>query len=279
MIVDSLYGFFLIHVLIINSLRIFLTIHFATILVIHYHNTMFLVAHFHMVIIPGVVFAMLAGLHYYWPKMFGFMLNEKIGKVTAWIIAISTMLAFMPMFFSGLDGQARRMYTYSASTGFGMWNMISFVGAIGLTIGFILIVYNVYYSIRYAPRNVGSDPWDARTLEWATPSPVPYYNFAKVPHVISTEALWDTKYRQHDLFPEKYENIHMPNNSGVPFILGCIFFAWGFSFVFGMWIPTIVTTIGIFVCMAHRSLEKDPGHYVSVEKVKATESKLRGSQS
>lgn len=108
--------------------------------------------------------------------------------MTAWIIAISTLLAFMPMFFSGLDGQARRMYTYSASTGFGMWNMISFIGAIGLTIGFILIVYNVYYSIRYAPRNVGSDPWDARTLEWATPSPVPYYNFAKVPYVISTEA-------------------------------------------------------------------------------------------
>lgn len=243
-----------------------------------YHNTMFLVAHFHMVIIPGVVFAMLAGLHYYWPKMFGFMLNEKIGKWTAWIIAVSTLLAFMPMFVSGLDGQARRMYTYSASTGFGLWNMISFIGAIGLTIGFILIVYNVIYSIRYSPRNVGSDPWDARTLEWATPSPVPYYNFAKVPHVISTEALWDAKYHQHELFPEPYEKIHMPNNSGVPFILGCIFFAWGFSFVFGMWIPTILTTIGIFICMAHRSLEKDPGHYVPVEKVKATESKLRGSQ-
>ena len=137
----------------------------------------------------------------------------------------------MPMFVSGLDGQARRMYTYSASTGFGLWNMISFIGAIGLTIGFILIVYNVIYSIRYSPRNVGSDPWDARTLEWATPSPVPYYNFAKVPHVISTEALWDAKYHQHELFPEPYEKIHMPNNSGVPFILGCIFFAWGFSFV------------------------------------------------
>ncbi|ATP39503.1 cytochrome aa3 quinol oxidase subunit I [Solibacillus sp. R5-41] len=243
-----------------------------------YHNTMFLVAHFHMVIIPGVVFAMLAGLHYYFPKMFGFMLNEKIGKLTAWIIAISTLLAFMPMFFSGLDGQARRMYTYTESTGFGIWNMISFIGAIGFAIGFALIVYNVYYSIRYSPRNIGSDPWDARTLEWATPSPVPYYNFAKVPHVISTEALWDAKYNQHELFPEKYEKIHMPNNSGVPFILGCIFFAWGFSFVFSMWIPAILTTIGIFICMALRSLEKDPGHYVSVEEIKATEKKMRGVQ-
>ena len=241
-----------------------------------YHNTMFLVAHFHMVIIPGVVFAMLAGLHYYWPKMFGFMLNEKIGKLTAWIIATSTLLTFMPMFFSGLDGQARRMYTYSESTGFGIWNMISFIGALGLTIGFILIVYNVYFSIRYSPRNIGSDPWNARTLEWTTPNPVPYYNFAKVPHVISTEALWDVKNNKHNLFPEQYEEIHMPNNSGMPFIIGCIFFVWGFSFVFSMWIPAILTSIGIFICMALRSLEKDPGYHISVDEVKAMEMKLRG---
>jgi cytochrome aa3-600 menaquinol oxidase subunit 1 len=198
-----------------------------------YHNTMFLVAHFHMVIIPGVVFAMLAGFHYYWPKMFGFILNEKLGKWTAWIISMSTLLAFMPMFFSGLDGQARRMYTYSETTGFGIWNMLSFIGAIGLAIGFILIVYNVYYSTRYASRDISSDPWDARSLGWVTHSPVPEYNFAIVPNVNSVDALWDAKYNNHILFPGKYEKIHMPNNSGFPFILGCIFFAWGFSFVFG----------------------------------------------
>lgn len=138
-----------------------------------------------MVILPGVVFAMLAGLHYYWPKMFGYMLNEKLGKAEAWIISMSTLLAFMPMFFSGLDGQSRRMYTYSESTGFGIYNMISFVGAIGLAIGFALIVYNVYYSMRYASRDISSDPWDARSLEWATHSPVPEYNFAITPHVNS----------------------------------------------------------------------------------------------
>jgi cytochrome aa3-600 menaquinol oxidase subunit I len=242
-----------------------------------YHNTMFLVAHFHMVIIPGVVFAMIAGLHYYWPKMFGFILNEKLGKWTAWIISMSTLLAFMPMFFSGLDGQARRMYTYSETTGFGIWNMLSFIGAIGLGIGFILIVYNVYYSTRYASRDISSDPWDARSLEWATHSPVPEYNFAIVPNVKSVDALWDAKYDNHILFPGKYEKIHMPNNSGIPFILGCIFFAWGFSFVFGMWIPAIITTIGIFVCMGHRSLEKDYGHYISVKEIEETESKLRGA--
>jgi cytochrome aa3-600 menaquinol oxidase subunit I len=243
-----------------------------------YHNTMFLVAHFHMVIIPGVVFAMLAGLTYYWPKMFGFMLNEKIGKLTAWIIAISTLVAFMPMFFTGLDGQARRMYTYSESTGFGPLNMISFVGALGLAAGFALIVYNVYYSTRYASRDIGSDPWDARTLEWATHTPVPEYNFAIVPDVNSIEALWDSKKKGHVLFKGNFEKIHMPNRSGMPFIMSSIFFVWGFSFVFGLWIPVILTTIGIFACMAYRSFEKDHGHYISVQEIEETETKLRGAK-
>jgi cytochrome aa3-600 menaquinol oxidase subunit 1 len=242
-----------------------------------YHNTMFLVAHFHMVIIPGVVFAMLAGLTYYWPKMFGFMLNEKIGKLSAWIISMSTLLAFIPMFFSGLDGQARRMYTYSESTGFGPWNMVSFIGAAGLAVGFALIVYNIYYSTRYASRDISADPWDARSLEWATHTPVPSYNFAILPNVNSSEAFWDAKKHGHELFPGKYEKIHMPNNSGVPFIMSCIFFVWGFSFVFSLWIPLILTTIGIFVCMGLRSFEKDHGHYISVDEIEETENNLRGA--
>ena len=243
-----------------------------------YHNTMFLVAHFHMVIIPGVVFAMLAGLHFYWPKMFGFILNEKIGKISAWIITMSTLVAFMPMFFSGLDGQARRMYTYSEATGFGLLNMISFIGAAGLAVGFAIIVYNIYYSIRYSPRNIGSDPWDARSLEWSTHNPAPEYNFAVLPQVNSIEPVWDAKKKGHDLFPGKYEKIHMPNNSGMPIIMSAIFFVWGFSFIFALWIPAIISTIAIFVCMTLRSFEEDHGHYISVEEIEETESKLRGAK-
>ncbi|WP_144462750.1 cytochrome aa3 quinol oxidase subunit I [Siminovitchia fortis] len=241
-----------------------------------YHNTMFLVAHFHYTIIPGVVFAMLAGLTYWWPKMFGFMLNERIGKWAFWFIAISFNVTFFPMFFTGLDGQARRMYTYSEATGFGPLNLLSFIGAVGLAIGFALIVYNVYYSTRYASRNISSDPWDARTLEWATHSPVPAYNFATIPEVNSIEAFWDQKKKGHGLFKDHIEKIHMPNNTGGPFIMSCIFFVWGFSFVFSMWIPAILTTIGIFACMAYRSFEKDDGHYISVKEVEDTENKLRG---
>ncbi|CAG9606899.1 cytochrome aa3 quinol oxidase subunit I [Pseudoneobacillus rhizosphaerae] len=242
-----------------------------------YHNTMFLVAHFHNVIIPGVVFAMLAGLTYYWPKMFGFMLNERIGKWTAWLLSIGFILSFMPMYITGLDGQARRMFTYSESTGFGPLNMVSFIGAGIMAIGFVLIVYNIYYSTRYASRNISNDPWDARTLEWATHTPVPEYNFAITPQVNSIEAFWDMKKKGHVIFKGEYEKIHMPNNSGIPFIMSCIFFVWGFSFVFSLWIPVIVTTIGIFVCMALRSFENDHGRYISVEEIEETETRLRGA--
>ncbi|MEH7013374.1 cytochrome aa3 quinol oxidase subunit I [Neobacillus niacini] len=242
-----------------------------------YHNTMFLVAHFHNVIIPGVVFAMLAGLHYYWPKMFGFMLNERIGKWTAWLLSIGFILAFMPMYISGLDGQARRMYTYSEAAGFGLMNMISFVGAAIMAIGFVLIVYNIYYSTRYESRDISNDPWDARTLEWATHTPVPEYNFAILPDVRTNEAYWDAKKNGHVLFKGEFEKIHMPNNSGIPFIMSCIFFVWGFSFIFSLWIPVILTTIGIFACMALRSFEQDHGRYISVKEIEETETNLRGA--
>jgi cytochrome aa3-600 menaquinol oxidase subunit I len=243
-----------------------------------YHNTMFLVAHFHNTIIPGVVYAMLAGLTYYWPKMFGFMLNERIGKWTFWLLSIGFVLAFFPMYITGLDGQARRMYTYSEASGYGALNMLSFVGAGIMAIAFALIVYNVYYSIRYSPRNIGSDPWDARSLEWATHTPVPEYNFAITPQVNSSQPFWDSKKNKHVLFPGKLEEIHMPNSSGLPFVMGCIFFVWGFSFVFAIWPLVIISTIGIFACLAYRSFEKDHGHHISVEEIKATEEKLGGAK-
>ncbi|MFE4812018.1 cytochrome aa3 quinol oxidase subunit I [Peribacillus simplex] len=243
-----------------------------------YHNTMFLVAHFHYVLIPGTVFAVLAGFTYWWPKMFGFMLSEKIGKWSFWFIIVGFNVTFFPMFITGLDGQARRMYTYSEATGYGPLNMLSFVGAIGLAIGFALIVYNIYWSTRYASRNISSDPWDARSLEWATHTPIPEYNFAIVPTVDSTEAFWDSKKKGFKLFGGKVEKIHMPNNSGVPFIMSCIFFVWGFALVFSMWIIAIIATIGIFACMIHRSFEKDHGRYISVEEIEETENKLRGAK-
>ncbi|RDW18310.1 cytochrome aa3 quinol oxidase subunit I [Oceanobacillus arenosus] len=242
-----------------------------------YHNTMFLVAHFHNVIIPGVVFAMLAGMTYWWPKMFGFMLNEKIGKWAFWFVSIGFCFSFFPMYITGLDGQARRMYTYSESTGFGPLNMLSFFGAGVMAIGFIIIVYNVLYSIKNSPRNIGDDPWDARSLEWATQTPVQEYNFAITPEVESSDAYWDHKKKGYQLFKGNIEKIHMPNNSGLPIIMAGIMLVFAFSFVFYIWAGVIVAAIAFLACLIYRSFEKDDGHYIPVSEIKETENKNGGA--
>src|SRR5690606_19741142 len=140
-----------------------------------------------------------------------------------------------------------------------------------MAIGFVTIVYNIYYSFKNSPRDIGSDPWDARSLEWATHTPVPEYNFARVPQVASSEAFWDMKKKGHQLFKGEIKDIHMPNNSGVPFVMGIIFFIAGFSFIFAMWVPAVIALIGIFVCMALRSFEQDHGRHIHVKEIKEIE--------
>ncbi|WP_270407101.1 cytochrome aa3 quinol oxidase subunit I [Paenibacillus timonensis] len=239
-----------------------------------YHNTMFLVAHFHYVLIPGTVFAVIAGFYYWFPKLFGFRLNERQGKLAFWIIAISFNVTFLPLFFLGLKGMTRRMYTYSESTGFGPLNMIASIGAVGLAIGFIVLVYNIYWSFRYAKRDTTGDPWNARTLEWSTHSPVPEYNFAVVPKVDSLDPFWEAKKSGKSLFSDKIEEIHMPNNSGQPFILGMIFMFFGFFMVFSWWVPAIIAGLGIVVMLAVRSFERDHGRHIPVSEIIKTERAL-----
>ncbi|GIP50678.1 Quinol oxidase subunit 1 [compost metagenome] len=239
-----------------------------------YHNTMFLVAHFHYVLIPGTVFAVIAGFYYWFPKLFGFRLNDRQGKLAFWIIAISFNVTFLPLFFLGLKGMTRRMYTYSESTGFGPLNLIASIGAVGLAIGFIVLVYNIYWSFRYAERDTTGDPWNARTLEWSTHSPVPEYNFAIVPKVDSLDAFWESKKSGKPLFTDKIEEIHMPNNSGQPFILGMIFMFFGFFMVFSWWVPAIIAGLGIVVMLAVRSFERDHGRHIPVSEIIKTERAL-----
>ncbi|MFL1676246.1 cytochrome aa3 quinol oxidase subunit I [Paenibacillus dendritiformis] len=243
-----------------------------------YHNTMFLVAHFHYVLIPGTVFAVIAGMYYWFPKIFGFRLNERLGKISFWFIAICFNVTFLPLFFLGLNGMTRRMYTYSAETGFGPLNLIATIGSFGLAIGFAILVYNIYWSARYAPRDKTGDPWDARTLEWSTHSPVPEYNFAVIPNVKSMDAFWFWKKDKQPLYEGKIEEIHMPNNSGQPFVLGVIFFFLGFFLIFSWWIPSIIAGLGVLIMLAVRSFERDHGHHIPVKTIQETEQRLRGEQ-
>jgi cytochrome aa3-600 menaquinol oxidase subunit 1 len=238
-----------------------------------YHNTLFLVAHFHYVLIPGVVFAVFAGLYYWWPKMFGHMLNERIGKWHFWLFVIGFNVTFFPMFFLGLSGAVRRSYTYSVESGFSPLFLFSGIGSVILALGFAAFCYNIYWSVRYANRKIPNDPWDARTLEWATASPVQHYNFATLPEVKSIDAFWYMKKNREGLtIQEKdIQEIHMPNNSGLPFIMCVIFGVAGFFLVFEWHLLAAIAGLGIIAGLIYRSFDYNDGHHIHVEEIIKTE--------
>ena len=158
-----------------------------------YHDSYFIVAHFHYVIVGGVVLALLAATHFYWPKMFGTMLNEKLGKVTFWLFLIGFHLTFFIQHFLGLMGMPRRVFTYLPNQGWDTGNMISTVGAFVMAIAVVILVINVIMTI-VKNEKVGNDPWeDGRTLEWAIPSPPPFYNFKQTPLVRGLDPYWIEK--------------------------------------------------------------------------------------
>ncbi|HET7616619.1 MAG TPA: cytochrome ubiquinol oxidase subunit I, partial [Bacillales bacterium] len=149
-------------------------------------------------------------------------------------------------------------------------------GAALMGIGFMVLVYNMIWSARYGERDKTGDPWDGRTLEWATPTPIPHYNFALIPHIKRMDEFWYIKKNKEksvlrELPASKIKPIHMPNSSARPFIMSWIFFIVGFAAVFYMYWVAAVGLFGVLICMALRSFEKDDGHHVSVEEIKRTE--------
>jgi len=156
-------------------------------------NSYFVVAHFHYVIVGGILFTIFAAFYYWFPKVSGRMMNETLGKWHFWIFLIGFHLTFDPMHIPGLLGMPRRVYTYEAGRGWDTANMISSVGAIFQVVGILIFVYNLLSSFFVGPES-GNDPWDAWTLEWATTSPPPEYNFATIPEVKSRRPLWDIKH-------------------------------------------------------------------------------------
>ncbi|MBS4174846.1 cytochrome aa3 quinol oxidase subunit I [Bacillus sp. FJAT-49736] len=242
-----------------------------------YHNSYFLIAHFHYTLIPGVAFACFAGLHYWYPKMFGHMLNERLGKITFWLWMVGFNVCFLPQFVLGLKGMVRRMYTYQAGLGWEGLNIVSTVGGVLMGIGFLVLVWNIIYSLRHGERDVTGDPWDGRTLEWATPTPVPHYNFAVAPVVDDVDAYWNMKQKGKPAMKKAdIKPIHMPNNTGMPFIAAVGFGLGGFGLVFSWWWLAIIGLIIILGCLAWRSFDPDKGYHVEVKEILETEEAARG---
>ena len=156
-------------------------------------DTYFIVAHFHYVLFGGSLFAIFGGIYYWWPKMTGRILSEKIGKVHFWLTFIGFNVTFFPMHFLGMDGMPRRIYTYDSGMGWDLWNGVATAGSFIIAISVLVFLHNVFSTIRKGER-AGNDPWDGRTLEWSIPSPPPVYNFVSIPTVHSRDPYWESKY-------------------------------------------------------------------------------------
>jgi cytochrome c oxidase subunit I len=160
-------------------------------------DSYFVVAHFHYVLFGGAVFPIFAGIHYWFPKLTGRLLDERLATWSFWLFFVGFNLTFFPMHISGLLGMPRRVYTYHPGLDWGLWNLLSTIGAFTLAVGILGTVVNVVWALR-SGQEAGPDPWGANTLEWATSSPPPHYNFASIPVVHSQDPNWDAEDRRED---------------------------------------------------------------------------------
>jgi cytochrome o ubiquinol oxidase subunit 1 len=230
------------------------------------HNSLFLVAHFHNVIIGGVLFGAFAGYNYWFPKAFGFRLHDGLGKVSFWCWIIGFYVAFMPLYVLGLMGMTRRMQHYDVPE-WRPWLLLAAAGAVIILAGIVAQVAQLAVSIRRreALRDVTGDPWNGRSLEWATASPPPVFNFAVPPRVEGLDAFWIIKQRAHeppgdDAHPAGYDDIVMPRNSPTGFV--CAFFAtvMGFALIWHIWWMVALAFVGAyatFVVFAWRDRDED----------------------
>ena len=240
------------------------------------HNSLFLIAHFHNVIIGGVVFGCFAALNYWFPKAFGFTLNEKWGIRAFWFWSTGFFVAFMPLYVLGFMGMTRRI-SQDIDPQFHPMLVIAAGGAVLIACGVLCQVIQVFVSIRDREQNrdLTGDPWDARTLEWSTSSPPPFYNFALVPDVHGLDEFKSMKdnnvaYQK----PMQYEKIHMPKNTAAGIVIAGFSLLFGFAMIWYIWWLAIVSFVGIVVSWIVKSFDEDVDYYVSVTEIERIE-KLR----
>lgn len=236
------------------------------------HNSVFLIAHFHNVIIGGVVFGYFAGLIYWFPKMFGFSLDETWGKRAFWCWIIGFFVAFMPLYYLGILGMTRRLYHYDVMA-FQPWLIMAWVGSIIIALGVLCQAIQLIVSLkdRHKNRDLTGDPWNGRTLEWATSSPPAFYNFAVDPVVDSRDGFWEHKQKglnlQNQTGPLHYEDIHMPKNTAMGFVISGFSFFFGFAMVWHIWWLAIAGLLGALISVLMRSFDYDIDYYVKAKEV------------
>ena len=243
-------------------------------------DSYYIVAHLHYVLFGGSIMGLLAGIYYWFPKVTGRMLNDNLGKLHFWLVMFGSNLTFFPMHILGLVGMPRRVYTYSATSGFEAYNLLQTVGAFILAASFLIFLHNVFSSLRKGAR-AGKDPWDGRTLEWTIPSPPPHYNFVTIPEIHSREPAWDMKYGHdsegampierpdapgaqlyNEAEEEDHPEIHMPSPSYWPIVVAAGFGIAGALFIVGPWyssIGLVIAMIGLY-SWAAEPVSKDEHH-------------------
>ena len=237
------------------------------------HNSLFLIAHFHNVIIGGVVFGCFAGITYWFPKAFGFKLDETWGKRSFWFWIVGFFVAFMPLYVLGFMGMTRRV-SQQLDPAFHPWLVVAAVGAGLIAIGVLCQVIQVVVSIRDREKNrdLTGDPWGGRTLEWATSSPPPFYNFAIEPTITGLDAFWEAKqngtaYQQ----PKQYAPIHMPKNTGAGVIIAGFSALFGFAMIWHIWWMAIAAFVAMIATWIIHSFNDDVDYYVQVDEIERIE--------
>jgi cytochrome o ubiquinol oxidase subunit 1 len=236
------------------------------------HNSLFLVAHFHNVIIGGVLFGLFAGIYYWWPKAFGFRLAPFWGKVSFWCWVSGFYFAFMPLYVLGLMGVTRRL-RYFEDPSLQIWFVIAAFGAVLIAAGIGAFLLQIYVSIRNREslRDTTGDPWHGRTLEWSTASPPPDYNFAFTPIVHDGDAWWDMKKRGYQRPAEGFKAILMPRNTGAGVILAGLSFTMAFGLIWHMWWLAAVSFGALLAYAIYHTFNYDREYRIPADQVLRTE--------
>ena len=239
------------------------------------HNTLFLVAHFHNVIVCGVLFGYFAGLTYWFPKATGFKLNETLGKWACALWTVGFCFAFIPLYVLGFMGMTRRLNYYDNPV-WNTWLLIAGFGALIVLLGICVQLYQIFASIRDRENNrdTTGDPWGGRTLEWATSSPPPFYNFAKVPTIYDRDPWHDMKEDGIAFIePSSYKKIHMPKNTWAGIVIAGFSFVMGFGMIWHIWWMAASGLLGMFASYIVYTFVRSKDYYVPVEQVQAIEGK------